>query len=93
MPAEGCTAPPGSAIDNQGNVWVASYFNVASLFSPLGKPMLPQGITGFGLSASYGLAVDENNNAWIPNEPNPGFPGNSVSVFNSSGQSVAGSGL
>jgi streptogramin lyase len=84
--------PTGLGIDNQGNVWVASYFNVASLFSPLGKPLLPQGITGFGLSASYGLAVDENNDAWIPNEPNPGFPGNSVSVFNSSGQSVAGSG-
>jgi len=88
----GMDGPTGLGIDNQGNVWVASYFNVASLFSPLGKPLLPQGITGFGLSASYGLAVDENNDAWIPNEPNPGFPGNSVSVFNSSGQSVAGSG-
>src|ERR1019366_4741646 len=40
----------------------------------------------------YGLAVDADGDAWIPNEPNPGFPGNSVSVFNSTGQSVAGSG-
>ena len=67
--------------------WVSSYFSQASLFSPLGKPVLPQGVTGFGLSASYGLAVDANNNAWIPNEPNAPFPGDSVSVLNTSGQS------
>jgi streptogramin lyase len=87
----GMNSPSGLGIDGAGNVWVASYFNVASLFSPLGKPLLPQGVTGFGLSASYGLAVDADGDAWIPNEPNPGFQGNSVSVFNSSGQSVAGS--
>ncbi len=86
----GMNSPSGLGIDGAGNVWVASYFNVASLFSPLGKPLLPQGVTGFGLSASYGLAVDANGDAWIPNEPNPGYQGNSVSVFNSSGQSVAG---
>ena len=88
----GMASPSGLGIDGSGNVWVASYFNVASLFSPLGNPLLSQGITGFGLSASYGLAVDADGDAWIPNEPNPGFPGNSVSVFNSTGQSVAGSG-
>ncbi len=88
----GMASPSGLGIDGSGNVWVASYFNSASLFSPLGNPLLPQGITGFGLSASYGLAVDANNDAWIPNEPNPGFAGNSVSVFNTAGQSVAGSG-
>jgi hypothetical protein len=88
----GMDGPTGLGVDSAGNVWVASYFNVASLFSPLGKPLLPQGVTGFGLSASYGLAVDGNNDAWVPNEPNPGFSGNSVSVFNSNGQSVAGSG-
>jgi streptogramin lyase len=88
----GMDGPTGLGVDSAGNVWVASYFNAASLFSPLGKPLLPQGVTGFGLSASYGLAVDGNNDAWVPNEPNPGFPGNSVSVFNSSGQSIAGSG-
>jgi streptogramin lyase len=88
----GMSSPSGLGIDSVGNVWVASYFNVASLFSPLGKPILPLGITGFGLSASYGLAVDAQGDAWIPNEPSPGIPGNSVSVLNSSGQSVAGSG-
>jgi hypothetical protein len=87
----GMASPSGLGVDGSGNVWVASYFNYASLFSPLGNPLLPHGITGFGLSASYGLAVDGNNDAWIPNEPNPGYSGNSVSVFDTAGQSVAGS--
>jgi streptogramin lyase len=87
----GMDLPTGLGIDSAGNVWVSSYFSDASLFSPLGKPLLGQGVTGFGLSASYGLAVDASNNAWIPNEPNAPLPGNSVTVLNSSGQSVAGS--
>ncbi len=90
----GMSSPSALGVDSAGNIWVASYFNAASLFSPLGKPLLPQGVTGFGLSASYGLAVDANNDAWIPNSPNQPIssaPGNSVSVLNSSGQSVAGS--
>src|ERR1039458_7655181 len=85
-------SPSGLGIDSAGNVWVASYNSAASLFSPLGKPLLPQGITGFGLSASYGLALDANDHAWIPNEPSTGVAGNSVSVLTSSGQSAAGSG-
>ncbi|MGD0796311.1 MAG: NHL repeat-containing protein [Acidobacteriaceae bacterium] len=88
----GMNGPTGLGVDSAGDVWVASYVNVASLFSPLGKPLLPQGITGSGLSASYGLAVDATNDAWIPNEPSVEVAGNSVSVLNSSGQSVAGSG-
>jgi len=88
----GMDGPSGLGIDSSGDVWVASYFNVASIFSPLGKPLLAQGISGFGLSASYGLAVDENDNAWIPNEPSTTVAGNSVSVVTSSGQSVAGNG-
>jgi streptogramin lyase len=52
--------------------------------------MRANGITGFGLSASYGLAVDAQNDAWVPNEPSSGVPGNTVSVLNLSGQSVAG---
>jgi len=87
----GMNGPSGMGIDSAGNVWVASYFNVASVFSPLGQPLLPQPITGAGLSASYGLAVDASNNAWIPNEPSITVAGNSVSELNSSGQSVAGS--
>jgi streptogramin lyase len=87
----GMDQPTGLGIDGAGNIWVASYFNAASLFSPLGKPLLPQGVSGYGLSASYGLAVDANNDAWIPNEPGTTGAGNSVSVLNEGGQSVAGS--
>src|SRR6185312_1569762 len=47
------------------------------------------GITGSGLNASYGLAVDASNNAWIPNEP-AGGNGGSVTVFNPSGQAISG---
>jgi streptogramin lyase len=86
----GMNQPSGLGIDSNGNVWVASYGNTATVFSPLGKPLFPTGITGFGLSASYGLAVDANSNAWIPNEPSTGIAGNSVSVLNASGQSIAG---
>jgi hypothetical protein len=88
----GMSSPSGLGIDGSGNVWVANYFNVASEFSPTGVPLFANGITGSGLSASYGLAVDANNNAWIPNEPSTGHPGNSVTVLNSSGLSIAGSG-
>jgi len=86
----GMNQPSGLGVDSNGNIWVANYGNVASLFSPLGKPIFANGITGFGLSASYGLAVDASNNAWIPNEPSTGLAGNSVSVLNSNGQSIAG---
>jgi len=88
----GMNSPSGLGVDSSGNLWVANYFNVASLFSPLGKPLLANGVTGFGLSASYGLAVDANNNAWIPNEPSLSVAGNSVSELTSAGQSVSGSG-
>ncbi|HEY4382811.1 MAG TPA: NHL repeat-containing protein [Acidobacteriaceae bacterium] len=88
----GMNAPSGVGVDSAGNVWVANYFNVASMFSPLGKPLFAQGITGFGLGAAYGLAVDASDHAWIPNEPSTGVKGNSVTVLTSSGLSVSGMG-
>jgi streptogramin lyase len=87
----GMNSPTSLGVDSAGNVWVASYLGTASLFSPLGAPLLPQGVTGSGLGYSFGLAVDANNNAWITNYPSPWGAGNTVSVFNSSGASVAGS--
>jgi streptogramin lyase len=99
----GMNGPTALGVDGSGNVWVASDaevlagqnipVGVASLFSPLGAPLFAQGVTGSGLGYSFGLAVDANNNAWIANFPIPGVvAGNTVSVFNSSGTSVAGSG-
>ncbi len=87
----GMNSPTSLGLDSAGNVWVASYLGAASLFSPLGAPLFAQGITGSGLGYSFGLAVDANNNAWITNWPSPWGAGNTVSVFNSSGASVAGS--
>jgi hypothetical protein len=87
----GMNEPTSLGVDGAGNVWVASYYAVASVFSPLGEPLFAQGITGSGLNVSFGLAVDANNQAWITNWPTPSAPGDTVSVFNSSGASVAGS--
>jgi streptogramin lyase len=96
----GMNNPTSLGVDSAGNVWVASVetlsapssvVGVASLFSPLGAPMFPQGVTGSGLGYSFGLAVDAKDNAWITNWPSPWGAGNTVSVFNSSGASVAGS--
>jgi hypothetical protein len=86
----GMNSPTSVGVDGAGNIWVANYSNVASVFSPLGAPLIAQGITGSGLSYSFGLAVDENNNSWITNFPSSYGPGNTVSVFNIGGQSVAG---
>jgi streptogramin lyase len=87
----GMNEPTSLGVDSTGNVWVASYLGAASLFSPLGLPLLPQGVTGSGLGYSFGLAVDAHNNAWITNYPSPNGAGNSVSVFNESGTSLSGS--
>jgi len=87
----GMNSPTSLGVDSAGNVWVASFLGAASLFSPLGAPLIAQGVSGSGLGYSFGLAVDANNNAWITNFPSPYAAGNTVSVFNSSGASVAGS--
>ena len=87
----GMNGPTSLGVDSAGNVWVANYFGVASVFSQLGTPLFAQGITGSGLNVSFGLAVDANNDAWITNYPTTSAPGNTVSVFSINGQSVAGS--
>ncbi len=89
----GMNGPSGVGVDAMGNVWVASYFGVASEFSPTGSPIFPNGITGGGLSQSYGLAVDAQNNVWIPNENSPASVNNgfgSVTVLSSTGQVISG---
>jgi len=89
----GMNNPTSLGVDSAGNVWVANFQGGAvSLFSPLGTPLFAQGVSGSGLGYSFGLAVDAKNNAWVTNWPNsPWGAGNTVSVFNSSGASVAGS--
>jgi sugar lactone lactonase YvrE len=89
----GMNSPTGVGVDGTGNVWVASYFGVASEFSPTGAPAFPNGISGGGLNQSYGLAVDGQNNVWIPNETTPSTVNNglgSVTVLSSTGQVISG---
>ena len=63
----GMDGPTAVAVDATGDLWVTSFFGVASQFSPAGVPTFASGISGSGLGSSYGLALDSNNNAWIPN--------------------------
>ena len=67
----GMHAPSGLGIDSVGNIAVANYFNVASLFTNTGVPIAPAGVTGGNLHESYGLAVDQADRIWIPNEETP----------------------
>ena len=103
----GMNYPAGIGVDSNGNVWVGSYFYTnpdptakpdplvgsAAELSPIGKQLFPNGISGYGLSNIYGLAIDPSNNAWIPNEASPSSVNNglgSVTVFNPSGQPLSG---
>jgi len=88
----GMNAPSGLGIDSAGNVRVASYFSTASFFTNTGTASVPNGVTGNNLLNSYGLAVDQNDNSWIPNEQSPGINGNlgTVVVLNGAGQPVSG---
>jgi streptogramin lyase len=98
----GMNYPSGIGVDANGNVWVASYFLAGSAdptagsaaeLSPIGKQLFPNGISGFGLSNIYGLAIDASNNAWLTNEAsaggvNGGF--GSMTVLSPSGQALSG---
>ncbi len=88
----GMNGPSSLSIDSQGNVWVANYFGVASLFSNTGTPAFPSGLSGHGLLNSYGGAVDVNDTMWVANEQSTGSVNSglgSVTLFNSAGASPA----
>jgi sugar lactone lactonase YvrE len=90
----GMNAPTSVGVDAIGNVWVASYYSAASKFSPTGTPIFPNGITTGGLFHSYGLAVDAQNDVWIPDEDSTATGVNggygSVTVLSSTGQLISG---
>jgi streptogramin lyase len=86
----GMDLPTSVGIAASGDVWVSSYFNVVSEFSPLGAAIFPDGITGSGINQSYGMALDSEGDVWIANEQttaNSG-PGN-VTELSPSGQAIA----
>jgi hypothetical protein len=86
----GMNAPSGLGIDSAGNIRVGNYFSVASFFSNTGTPTIPNGVTGNNLLNTYGLAVDQNDASWIPNEQGGTTGLGTVVVLNSSGQPVSG---
>jgi streptogramin lyase len=98
----GMNYPSGIGVDANGNVWVASYFlagssdptaGSAAELSPIGKQLFPNGISGFGLSNIYGLAIDASNNAWLTNEASTGAVNGglgSMTVLSPSGQALSG---
>ena len=88
----GMNGPSSVSIDSQGNVWVANYFGVASLFSNTGAPIFASGLSGNGLLNSYGGAVDVNDTMWVANEQSTGSVNNglgSVTLLNGGGTSPA----
>jgi streptogramin lyase len=88
----GMNGPSSLSIDSQGNVWVANYFSVASLFSNTGTPVFPSGISGNGLLNSYGGAVDVNDTMWIANEQSASSVNNglgSLTLLDNSGAAAA----
>jgi streptogramin lyase len=85
----GMNEPAALGIDSAGNIRVANYFYKASYFTNTGTPTFADGITDGNLNNSYGLAVDANDNVWMSSEQGNGKP-DSISVFNSSGQSLSG---
>jgi len=84
----GMNGPSALSIDSQGNVWVANYFGIASLFSNAGTPVFLSGIDGNGLQNSYGGAVDVNDTMWIASEQSSNTVNSglgSITLLNSSG--------
>ena len=61
------SGPTAIALDAGGRAWVANYGGVVSAFSPLGEPVFASGVSGAGLSQSYGLAIDASGDVWVTN--------------------------
>ena len=88
----GMNGPSSLSIDSQGNVWVANYFGVGSLFSNAGVPVFEAGLSGNGLLNSYGGAVDVNDTMWVANEQSAGSVNSglgSLTLLNGAGISPA----
>jgi hypothetical protein len=80
--------PSAVSIDSTGEVWVSSYFTVASLFTNTGSAVFPAGITGDQLENSFGGAVNVNDLFWIANEESSDSVNDSlgsISVLTSAG--------
>ena len=85
----GMSLPASISISASGDIWVSSYFNAVSQFTPAGAAVFSAGISGDGINQSYGMALDLQGNVWIANEqttPNSGS-GN-ITELDPSGQNI-----
>jgi len=70
-------------------VWVANFFgDSVSVFNGSGAPLKTTAISGGGLQAPGGIAIDGAGNAWVTN-----FRGASLSEFASLGANAGGAPL
>lgn len=86
----GMSSPASIGVTASGNIWVSSYFNTVSQFSPDGAAIFPAGIVGYGINQSYGMALDIKGSVWIANEqtgPNAGI--GDIAVLSQSGSALA----
>jgi hypothetical protein len=81
----GMNDPSALSIDSTGNIWVANYFNVTSVFSNSGAPLAATGLTDASLYNSYGGAVNVKDQFWVTNEQGGSTGLGSVTVFNTGG--------
>jgi hypothetical protein len=85
----GMASPATVSVAASGNVWVSSYFDTISEFSPAGATEFPSGITGSGINQSYGMALDAAGNVWIANEQTDPNNGNGdVAELSSAGTAI-----
>lgn len=86
----GMSTPTTVSVAATGDVWVASYFNAVSEFSPAGVPAFPAGITGYGINESYGMALDAQGDVWIANQQTTSNQGSgNVTELSATGQELA----
>ena len=76
----GLDGPAALAIDQPGNVWVASYTGILSGFTPQGAPLSATGYGAGTLSESLGITIDPNNDIWVTIENQPLHAGNNGSI-------------
>ncbi|HEX4217210.1 MAG TPA: NHL repeat-containing protein, partial [Acidimicrobiales bacterium] len=67
--------PQGLAIDQQGNVWIASFGTNTVVEYPKGDPTQARVISGGGLEKSFGVAVDAQGNIWVTDGAESTKPG------------------
>ena len=85
--AGGFDAPSSTAVDANGNIWVAnSAGNSVSVLAQTGVPLTGSPFSGNGLAAPSSIALDASGNAWVANSG-----GSTVSVFQNDGSVWSGS--